>query len=530
MRAPSPIRCATALSVAGHGALLLIFGAYPLLPDDVASVPTFTMTVSIENGRDTEHESAPRKSREIDQGPVERPVTALVADERPSELEPDPDTGRSDPAPPPPDGGEAASGTLETVASGSPDPVETTDIITTTGDSERSVPTGPPVAQATVSLEVMPTTQQAVLTRKILKWAQGLRDVTDATSQLIWEQDGRIYTAVLKRRPATSTTDIESAIVEIATTEDGKELRTRLQLKRLAFSHFTQLVDKWDTAVQLHDDEVLGRFHSNTEIVLGFDRLVAPRFNGKVTTAAGSFTISSWSSKRPRNEIFRAGLETKVGRISLPQRFLKVVTGNADLGNTQRHTFNRDTRITFYPDGTYGFQPLGKNEREQRAVLGNAPTLMIASRGTELRVRGTLSGNVLVYSPAGITVEGNLFYAHDPRHVADAPDYLGLASDQFIQVARPEVTGPGDIEIDAAIYARRRFVITEEYTPGRATLFIFGSLTAGTLSATEPRYATKVEFDPRFEHTRPPGFPMTNHYEVEQWDGEWRPAGGEEEN
>src|SRR6185312_16622785 len=91
-----------------------------------------------------------------------------------------------------------------------------------------------------------------------------------------------------------------------------------------------------------------------------------------------------------------------------------------------------------------------------------------------------------------------------------------------IEVAKPDVTGPGDIEIDAALYARRRFTITDETTPGRATLFIFGSLTAGTLSATEPRYATKVQFDPRFEHTRPPGFPMTNHYEVEQWDGEWR--------
>ena len=532
MHAPSPIRCATALSLIGHVALFVVFGAYPFLPGKTESVPTLTLTVSMESGRDTEQESPPRNRREIELGPAEKPVTALVADERPSELEPDDDTGQSDPAPPPPARGEEGAAAPETVASGSPQPAESepAEIITTTGESEFSAPSNPPLVEATAALEVIPSAQQAELTQKVLKWAQGLRDSGDTPSQLSWQQDGRVYTAVLKRRPATSNTDIESALVEIATTEDGKELRTLLHLKRLAFSHFTQLVDKWDANVQLHDDEVVGRFHSNTEITLGYDRTVAPRFNGKVTTAAGGFTIASWSSKRPRNEIFRAGLETRVGRISLPQRFLKVVTSNADLSGAPRHNFDHDTRITFYPDGTYGWQRLERNAPEQRAELGNTPMLMIASRGTELRVSGTLNGNVLVYSPEGIIVEGNLFYAHDPRRVADAADYLGLASDHFIEVAKPGVTGPGDIEIDAAIYARRRFTVTEEKTPSRATLFIFGSLTAGTLSATEPRYATKVEFDPRFEHTRPPGFPMTNHYEVEEWDGAWRPVGGDEEN
>ena len=528
MRAPSSIRCATALSLAGHGALFLIFGAYNFLPGEVQSLPTLTLTVSMENGRDSEQQSAPRNPRPVEMSPAEKPVTARVADERPSEINPDDDTGQSDPAPPPASG-EEGSGTLETVASGSPQPIDSTEIVTTTGESEHSVPTGPPVAEATVALDVAPSTQQAELTHKILKWAQGLRDSGDTPSQLVWQQDGRSYTAVLKRRPATSNTDLESAVVEISTTEDGKELRTLLHLKRLAFSHYTQLVDQWDASVQLHDDEVFGRFHSNTEITLGYDRSVAPRFNGKVTTAAGGFTIAAWSRKRPRDEIFRAGLETRVGRISLPQRFLKAVTANSALANAQYHTFDRDTRVVFYPDGTYGWQRLGSNVREERATLGKVPMLMVAARGTELRVSGTLNGNVLVYSPERVTIEGSLLYAHDPRHEPEAADYLGLASDQFIEVAKPDVTGPGDIEIDAAIYARRRFTVTDEITPGRATLFVFGSLTAGTISATEPRYATRVEFDPRFEHTRPPGFPMTNHYEVEQWDGEWRPVAGEAE-
>src|SRR5262249_1086037 len=54
------------------------------------------------------------------------------------------------------------------------------------------------------------------------------------------------------------------------------------------------------------------------------------------------------------------------------------------------------------------------------------------------------------------------------------------------------------------------------------TLTIFGSLTAGSLTATEPRYATKVEFDPRLSNARPPSFPLTDRYELESWAGEWR--------
>ncbi|HUO68094.1 MAG TPA: hypothetical protein VMV37_11185, partial [Gammaproteobacteria bacterium] len=33
---------------------------------------------------------------------------------------------------------------------------------------------------------------------------------------------------------------------------------------------------------------------------------------------------------------------------------------------------------------------------------------------------------------------------------------------------------------------------------------------------------TKVQFDPRLKNARPPSFPLTDRYELESWDGEWR--------
>jgi hypothetical protein len=123
-----------------------------------------------------------------------------------------------------------------------------------------------------------------------------------------------------------------------------------------------------------------------------------------------------------------------------------------------------------------------------------------------------------------------LVYAHDP-HEADASDYLGLISNKDVAVAAQNVTGPGDLKIQAAIYARRRFFVPDGYVPPgpascpcAATLFIDGSVSAGWLSPTEPRYATHYAFDPRFEQVRPPGFPVTDQYEVESWDTNWREA------
>jgi len=95
------------------------------------------------------------------------------------------------------------------------------------------------------------------------------------------------------------------------------DLTTRVNLRRLAFSHFTQMVDRWDPMVQLHDDEIVGRFHSNTQLKLLHDASKAPIFSGKVTTAARGFDFES-RSRRPA-EVFQGGIETRTGRIDMPK-------------------------------------------------------------------------------------------------------------------------------------------------------------------------------------------------------------------
>ena len=162
--------------------------------------------------------------------------------------------------------------------------------------------------------------------------------------------------------------------------------------------------------------------------------------------------------------------------------------------------------------------------RKRRSIAMNPPirpVYFIASRGATVYVQGIVSGKILVYSPQKIVVEGRLAYAHDPRQVADSRDYLGLVCDGNVEVAPAYVTGTGDLDIHAAIFAGRRFIVTDIDRARSATLRIYGSLAAGSLSASEPRYAMKVEYDSRLERQRPPGFPSTNRFTAEDWDGHW---------
>src|SRR5690606_34561323 len=280
-----------------------------------------------------------------------------------------------------------------------------------------------------------------------------------------------------------------------------------IPLKRLAFSAFTQMVDRWDPMVQLHDDEIVGRFHSNSQFSLMYDSRTAPKFLGKVTTAARSFQTESRGRRRD-SDIFQGGVETRASRIDLPDELQPFQWAPRE-DDALIHELSTDTHIRFYADGSYTWWAHGSEEMQYRSEPTEHPVYFLASRGVALYLQGVLCGKVLVYSPDRIVLEGDLRYAHDPREARDSDDYLGLVSERYIEVAPPHVTGPGDLEIHAAIFAKRRFVVRDIEHRRSATLHILGSVAAGSLSASEPRYATRIEYDQRFEQRRRPGFPST---------------------
>lgn len=378
----------------------------------------------------------------------------------------------------------------------------------------------PAIVLDTPAMFVSAETERSALTRSLARLAEQLTRTPAA--QVSFEQEGKLYHAALALQPASSGIEFDHVIADVSAESGGRQFKTRIRFKRLAFSHYTQMIDRWDPMVQLHDDEVIGRFHVNSQFSLLYDRRTTPVFLGKVTTAASGFKTEA-NGRRRESDIFRGGIETRAGRIELPEQ-LQPLDWAPREEHPRIHELENDTRIRFFADGSYSWRDRHMKTAEYRNEPTLQPVYFIARPGATLYVQGEVSGRVLVYSPQRIVIEGNLTYAHDPRSTPDSPDYLGLVSDRYIEVASPHVTGPGDISIHGALFAARRFVVRDIDQTRTATLRILGCLTAGTVSASEPRYAMRIEYDSRFERQRPPGFPSTDRFAAEDWNGQWHEA------
>lgn len=399
--------------------------------------------------------------------------------------------------------------------------VAPSDVVTTILSGEPVVVVGASKAGRSVLAQTaLSPKQEKMLNRKIRGWTEYLHRMPEVASGLTWKHKGQEYLARFTQLPAADDMGIQRVIVEISTEEDGKRLSTEVHMKRLAFSNYAQFVNRWDPYVQIHNDEIYGRFHSNTEISLTYDRKVKPLFHGKVTTTSRRINVTNRRGLTKRDQIFVGGLQTGVRSIRLPKHFLPF-PGEAEIADDQVHHFGEDTRITFFADGSYVWQAIDSESAQQVAVISGDTRYLIADRKVKLYVKGTVNGKVLVYSPERIVIEGDLVYEQNPEEVPDADDYLGLVSDKYVDIAPPDITGPGDLLINAAIYAKRRFAVRGYRFRENALLYLYGSLSVGSLSATEPRYYTKIRFDQRLEELRPPGFPITDRYEVESWDTVW---------
>ena len=390
-------------------------------------------------------------------------------------------------------------------------------VLTTTGIAGTTVPSvAEPQPEAVVA--EIPQPEVVMLKKNVQLLAKQLLDTNMTNTELSWQQAGKQYTARVMRQPAADSTGLEQVIAEIVTENNGKRMKTRLSLKRLAFSHFTQLVNFWDPNIMLHDDVIDGRFHSNNEIGIAFSGGVEPRFFGKVTTAAANMTIGQMGSRRRNKEVFQGGMETRTERVTLPRDMPDVVNGGEA---ADRRAFAVDTRIIFNSDGSYVCRAADGSGPLERAESSDRPRYLIGEKGVSLFVSGSVAGIFTVYAPADIEIENDLVYTKDPRNVVISRDFLALIAGRDVKVANAQITGGGDLHVHAAMFARRRFSIESVADSKPGTLYILGSLTAGTIWETEPRYATKMDYDKRFEYLRPASFPMTRRYEVDSWDQDW---------
>jgi hypothetical protein len=519
MRRAPPILASTAL----HGALLvalvsLRFTGEPGLLSSAAIVRVDLVSLRPDAAPQNQTPTPPRDSPAPIDSPSpssdapRNPTPAAVARPAGTELErPVPDS--TTPEPLPEVGPEVTPEPEPKLAAVAPTLIEKRplEVVPETEIVAREEPAAP--SPESVAIDAA---QLEMLDRRVTELAARLDVVTDR-QEVTWRHGGQTYNATLEHVPATDAMGIDEVKVTVSTEQDGRRLSTQLGMRRLAFSSFAQFVDRWDPQVQIHDDEIDGRFHSNSDVYIARSGGVQPAFHGKVTTAQRINTSNSQSYVR-RDEVFLGGLETRVPKIWLPRRFLPFPDGR---GDAQVHELPRDARVTFYADGSYGWTYVESAAPEKRVIIGTAPHYLVAAEKSALYLRGTVNGKVLVYSPRRIVIEDDLVYAVHPAFSADSDDYLGLVSDGNVEIAEPESTGPGNLTVHAAIFAKRSFTVRSYGTHGLATLSVYGSVAAGSISATEPRFRTKLEFDDRLANLRPPSFPLTDRYELAAWDGRW---------
>jgi hypothetical protein len=501
----------TSLGISGavHLALLLVFGAALYLDgEDETDVPEISVQLVTRDGPSSQEfteASLPQPAPDPVEQVIDDPGSAMQTFDAPEVAESLPLLDH------------APDVVVDEIAEAFPQMVEAGTVIATTSESTETVP------QVLEPLPAAPIDkpEQIMLTKSISKLAQQMLDTNLTNQELSWSEEGRQYSARLRRQPAADSTGLEQVVAEIMTENDGKRMKTRLSLKRLAFSHFTQLVNNWDPGIALHDDIIDGRFHSNTEIGIAFSGGIEPRFFGKVTTAAARMTLEG-PTRRRNKDVFQGGMETKTERVTLP-RDMPDVVGGGDAAT--RRVFATDTRLIFNADGSYAWRAANGDGPLERGEPSDKPRHLIGDKGAKLYVSGTVSGMFTVYSPTDIEIENDLVYAKDPRSSLFSRDFLALISGRDIKIANGAITGAGDLHIHGALFARRRFSIENVQQTKPGTLYILGSLTAGTIWETEPRFATKMDYDKRFEYLRPANFPMTRRYEVESWDQGWEEVG-----
>lgn len=360
--------------------------------------------------------------------------------------------------------------------------------------------------------------QEKSVFKKVKSLAEKLRK-SENPDTIFWHDKDQNYEMKIYHEPAKNTTGLDELVFEISTKKDSLILTNKIRMRRLAFSSYAHFIDYWDPKVAVHNDEIDGRFHTNNTFYISREKGIGPKFHGKVTSASyevktsGTFPIIDYES------IFLGGLETGVKEINFPKSS-SPITNISPLKNKRIHQLFEETWITFFREGTYSWRSKSNQEKTENPEPLK-PFYIIAEKKITLHIKGVVKGKILIYSDGDIVIDNDLSYSENPEHSFKTQDFLGLVSQRDVRIAHPSVTGPGDLKIFAAIYAKKRFRVPNLSGNGEATLYIYGSLSAGSLSATEPRYATKVVFDKRLETQRPPNFPLTDRYEITEWDKKW---------
>jgi len=302
-----------------------------------------------------------------------------------------------------------------------------------------------------------------------------------------------------------------------------------LQDTVIAFFNYNTPVSQWfyftndDMGIYwTTGDTVWGAMHCNKYVKTSG----SPVFFGKITARLG---INPLPGSRYSQAKYYGGWEVGIDA-ALPTDLQRIrelaITANDSAARNTRCVYDTLLTLKFLSNGNV-VRTVGIRVSDTVSVNAIAPTGILYS-SHDIRLSGTLNGQLTILSDDDIWLDDDLIYAQDPLTNPNADDFIGLVALDDIIVTDNAANNSNCI-VNASILAVNGSFGAQNYStrPIAGYLRIVGSLAqntrgaVGTFSsysgAINHGFSKRYYYDPRLKAVAPPNFPYVRSLRLSAW-------------
>ena len=269
-------------------------------------------------------------------------------------------------------------------------------------------------------------------------------------------------------------------------------------------------------------DTVWGPIHCNHVLRTNGN----PVFYGKVTARLGiSPNPGSWGNHAD----FYGGWEVGVDA-ALPTDMSQLITaaaaGNGGAPTNTKCYYDQALDLEFLPNGNV-IRSVGGGAPDTVSIAAIAPTGVIHCT-EEIHVKGTLNGQLSLYTPDDIFIDDDLEYAVNPVNDPSSDDIMGLISGNGDVIITDNAPNNTDVVLHATVICPNGSFYADNYNtrPIAGTLSLVGSIaqgergpvgTFGWGSSINHGFSKRYYYDSRLQSMSAPYFPYVRVLRLVTW-------------
>ena len=263
-------------------------------------------------------------------------------------------------------------------------------------------------------------------------------------------------------------------------------------------------------------DHLWGPVQSNDQ----FNISGSPIFESLITSAASSIFYRNPPPTGGNHPQFNGGVALNAGTVTLPLSSARLRVAASSGGAW----YTGNTTITLQADGTMLVTNTVKGWINKLLSLPANGAIFV--NGGNVKVSGTMHGQLTIGTSNDLVILNNVTYADDPQIHPESTDILGLVAEKNVVISQ---SAPNDLAIQASLMALQSSFTVENWWvgPPKGTLSVYGGIIqdrrgpVGSINAsTSTRlsgYAKSYRYDTRFSSMAPPSFPTTGNYDEILW-------------